>query len=181
MYNLVVELAAGRRTDPSEFSRPPARSVRRRIPYVEGKATGRCFFAPLLAEMDARSGPIHDLVLSMELGLADGLTDGSGTRSVAGDHTRRGPRQLALELEACVKFANYHYILFEDPQVRDRGGRRLRAFSSMLELSARIPPRHSLGVCEVRVTSRSRSEYALGRGNARQSDAVRPHGSNLVC
>lgn len=93
------------------------------LSYVERRVfPGGCFFASLLAEMDARSGPIHDLVLSLERGWVDWLGElarkGQRQAEVAAGVD---PRQLAFELEACLDLANYHYVLFRDPQVLDRG------------------------------------------------------------
>lgn len=102
------------------------------ISYVErGVFPGGCFFASLLAEMDARSGPIHDLVLSMERAWQEGLAE---LIRVAQEHGELASdvdvEQLAFELEACLELANYHFVLFRDPQVLDRGR---RAVATILE------------------------------------------------
>lgn len=93
------------------------------ISYVERQVfPGGCFFASLLAEMDARSGPIHDLVLSMERARVEGLAE------LVREAQRHGEvasgldvEQLAFELQACLELTNYHFVLFRDPQVLERG------------------------------------------------------------
>ena len=91
--------------------------------YVERRVfPGGCFFASLLAEMDARSGPIHDLVRTAEHAWVEGLAE------LARQAQRRGELaeevdvyQLAFELQACLELANYHFVLFGDPQELQRG------------------------------------------------------------
>jgi AcrR family transcriptional regulator len=95
------------------------------ISYVERQVfPGGCFFASLLAEMDARSGPIHDLVLSMERawqeGLAELIREAQRHGELADD---LDVEQLAFQLEACLELTNYHFVLFRDPRVLDRGRR----------------------------------------------------------
>jgi AcrR family transcriptional regulator len=91
--------------------------------YVERSVfPGGCFFAGLLAEEDARAGPIHDVVLSWERESIDGLAD------LALEAQRHGEisadvdvKQLAFELYASIELANFHFVLFRDPQVLERG------------------------------------------------------------
>lgn len=93
------------------------------ISYVErGVFPGGCFFASLLAEMDARSGEIRELVLAGERSWQEGL------RQLARDAQLRGELaedvdvgQLAFELQASLELTNYHFVLFADPQVLARG------------------------------------------------------------
>lgn len=95
------------------------------LSYVERQVfPGGCFFASLLAEMDARSGPIHDLVRSGQRAWMDGLGE------LARQAQRHGELaddadvdQLAFELQACLELANYHFVLFGDPQELERGRR----------------------------------------------------------
>lgn len=99
------------------------------LSYVEREVfPGGCFFASLLAEMDARSGPIHDLVLMGERNWQDGLAN------LARESQRQGeiadevdPAQLAFELQACLELSNYHYVLFRNRHVLDRGRKAVAA------------------------------------------------------
>jgi AcrR family transcriptional regulator len=89
------------------------------ISYVERAVfPGGCFFASLLAEMDARSGPIHDVVAAGERAWVDGLEglirEAQRKGEIAGDIK---VDQLAFELQAHLELANYHFLLFRDPQV----------------------------------------------------------------
>jgi AcrR family transcriptional regulator len=103
--------------------------------YVErGVFPGGCFFAGLLAEEDGRDGPIHDVVVEWERESVDGIAE------LAREAQRRGdiaadidPDQLAFELYAYIELANFHFILFRDPGVLDRGRRAVR---SLLERAA---------------------------------------------
>ncbi len=93
------------------------------LSYVErGVFPGGCFFASLLAEMDARSGPLHDaaktaerdwhhllIQLAGEAGARHELRDGADTE------------QVAFQLHAVLDLTNYHYILFRDTHVLERG------------------------------------------------------------
>lgn len=107
--------------------------------YVERRVfPGGCFFASLLAEMDARPGPLHDLVVSLEQAWQTGLTE------LAREAQRRGEladgidlAQLAFELEAYLDFTNYHFVLFGDPRVLDRGR---RAVARILQRVRTAPP-----------------------------------------
>lgn len=82
---------------------------------------GGCFFASLLAEMDARPGPLHDLVRAGErqwLGLLQELAAEARRRGeIAADADLE---QLAFELDACLELGNYHFVLFREPEVLDR-------------------------------------------------------------
>jgi len=89
------------------------------LSYVEsGVFPGGCFFASLLAEMDARSGPIHDLVAAGERAWQDLIGDLVREAQRRGEIALDvGADQLAFQLEACLELANYHFVLFGDPQV----------------------------------------------------------------
>jgi AcrR family transcriptional regulator len=97
------------------------------LSYVERDVfPGGCFFASIIAEMDARVGPIHDVVASLEREWQQEL----GTHIQ--EAQRRGElssdldvEQLVFELEACLELANYHFVLFRDVQVLDRARRTL--------------------------------------------------------
>jgi AcrR family transcriptional regulator len=91
--------------------------------YVErGVFPGGCFFAGLLADEDARSGPIHDVVVAWERESLDGLAElalaSQRLGQIAADVDAR---QLAFELYAFIDMANFHFILFRDPEVLERG------------------------------------------------------------
>lgn len=93
------------------------------LSYVERDVfPGGCFFAALLAEMDARSGPIHDLVLTGEQSWQNAFVELARTaqrhRKLAADVDAA---QLAFELQACLELSNYHYVLFKDPRIIGRG------------------------------------------------------------
>jgi AcrR family transcriptional regulator len=89
------------------------------LSYVERDVfPGGCFFASLLAEMDARPGAIHDLVATTERTWQEGLValirEAQGRGEIAGDVDAE---QLAFELRGCLELANYHFVLFRDPGV----------------------------------------------------------------
>lgn len=89
------------------------------LSYVEREVfPGGCFFASLLAEMDARSGVIHDQVVNGERKWQEGLV------ALIREAQRRGEiahdtdaEQLAFQLRGCLELANYHFVLFRDSEV----------------------------------------------------------------
>lgn len=82
---------------------------------------GGCFFASLLAEMDARSGPIHDLVRTGERQWLEMLQKLAAQAQRRGEIARDADlEQLAFELDACLELGNYHFVLFREPKVLDR-------------------------------------------------------------
>jgi AcrR family transcriptional regulator len=91
--------------------------------YVERRVfPGGCFFAGLLADEDARSGPVHDAAVAVEHEWVGGLTD------LVRDAQRLGQirgelvaEQLAFELYSYLELANFHFVLFRDPTVLERG------------------------------------------------------------
>lgn len=92
------------------------------LSYVERLVfPGGCFFASLLAEMDARSGAAHELVQGGErqwLGMLQGLAADAQRRGEIADDADL--EQLAFELDAYLELANYHFVLFRDPMVIER-------------------------------------------------------------
>lgn len=102
------------------------------LSYVEEAVfPGGCFFASLLAEMDARAGPVHDHVLTGERAWQDGLADEARTAQRRGELAPEAdPGQIAFELQALLELSNYHFVLFQDRRVVDRGR---RAVDSLLE------------------------------------------------
>lgn len=112
------------------------------LSYVERMVfPGGCFFASLLAEMDARSGPIHDLVRTGErqwLGaLQEIAAEAQRRREIADDADLA---QLAFELDACLELGNYHFVLFRDPEVLDRAR---QAVAGVLERVGTAPAKPS--------------------------------------
>ncbi len=88
---------------------------------------GGCFFSSLLAEADARGGPIHDIVVEVQR-----QADAEKTKLVraaqrTGELDRRiDAAQLAFEIDACMSQANYLFVLFRDPDVLRRGHKGIR-------------------------------------------------------
>ncbi len=99
------------------------------ISYVErGVFPGGCFFASLLAEVDARPGAIHDLVVSMERGWQEMLaTLGREAQQLGEIAPDVDPAQLAFELHACLELTNYHSVLFGSDEVLERGRKAVAA------------------------------------------------------
>ncbi|HJS27436.1 MAG TPA: TetR/AcrR family transcriptional regulator [Actinomycetota bacterium] len=91
--------------------------------YVERRVfPGGCFFAGLLADEDARSGPVHDAAEQIERAWVDGFV---GMVREAQELRHLGPdvgaEQLAFELYAYLELTNYHFVLFGDPVILERG------------------------------------------------------------
>ncbi len=93
--------------------------------YVERDVfPGGCFFAALLAEEDARTGPLHDVVVELEgetVPAIAAMIDAAkrhGEIAAEADAT-----QLAFEVYAFMELANFHFVLFRDPDVLERGRR----------------------------------------------------------
>jgi AcrR family transcriptional regulator len=107
--------------------------------YVERRVfPGGCFFASLLAEMDARSGPIHDVVESLYRAGSDNIVETVHDAQRLGELDRDvDAEQVAFELQACLDWTNYQFVLFDDPEVLGRGR---RSVESVLE-RARAPKR----------------------------------------
>jgi AcrR family transcriptional regulator len=89
------------------------------LSYVEREVfPGGCFFASLLAEMDARSGVIHDLVATAERGWQEGMVALIREAQQHGEIVGRvNAEQLGFQLRACLELANYDFVLLRDPQV----------------------------------------------------------------
>jgi AcrR family transcriptional regulator len=104
------------------------------LSYVERRVfPGGCFFASLLAEVDARTGPLHELVVSIEQASQDKLVGLIEVAISQGEIAAEvEPRQLAFELQAVLELANYHHVLFADPAVLSRGR---AAFARILNAS----------------------------------------------
>jgi AcrR family transcriptional regulator len=93
--------------------------------YVERDVfPGGCFFAGLLAEEDARAGPIHDIVVELEGETVPGIAAMIGAAQRLGEIAAEvDATQLAYEVYAFMELANFHFVLFRDPEVLDRGRR----------------------------------------------------------
>lgn len=97
------------------------------ISYVEHEVfPGGCFFASLLAEMDARPGPIHDLVVSIEQEWQETLAELARQAQRSGELAGKvDVEQLVFQLQACLELTNYHFVLYRDPEVLDLGRRTI--------------------------------------------------------
>lgn len=98
------------------------------LSYLErGVFAGGCFFAQLLAEFDAPSGPIHDAVADGQrgwLGLLERL--GKTARQRGELDSGVDPAQLAFELYGPLELANFLAILHRDTSIIDRGRATVR-------------------------------------------------------
>ena len=83
---------------------------------------GGCFFAGLLADEDARSGPVHEVTERIEREWLDAMAGFVREAQELG-HLRKDvdPEQVVFELDAFMELANYHFVLFRDPVVLERG------------------------------------------------------------
>lgn len=99
------------------------------LSYVErGVFPGGCFFAQLLAEFDAATGPIHDEVEAGQRGWLGLLASQVVTAREEGEvDPSVDPQQLAFEVYAPVELANYLFMLFREPAIIERGRRAVRA------------------------------------------------------
>ena len=98
------------------------------LSYLErGVFPGGCFFAHLLAELDAADGPLHDAAVVGQHRWV-GLLEQQAT--VAIERGDLGPTvdaaQLAFELYAPLELANYLATLDRDPSIVERGRRAVR-------------------------------------------------------
>ncbi len=92
------------------------------LSYIERDVfPGGCFLAQLLADYDARHGPIHDELADGQRGWLGLLT---AQVSTAQDQSEldpgMDPGQLAFELYAPIELANYLYVLFRNPAIIER-------------------------------------------------------------
>jgi AcrR family transcriptional regulator len=89
---------------------------------------GGCFFAGLLAEFDAQTGPPHQAITEDQRDWTDLLESQVVQAQTNGelDHAA-DPGQLAFELTAAIQLANYYYVLFRDPDVLQRARAAIRA------------------------------------------------------
>ncbi len=99
---------------------------------------GGCFFASLLAEMDARPDPIHEGLVAGERAFVESLEE----MARAAQRRDELPAdvdvgQLAFELQAAIELANYHFVLFRDQRELERAR---RAIDGVLERMRTSPP-----------------------------------------
>jgi AcrR family transcriptional regulator len=93
------------------------------LSYVErGVFPGGCFFAHVIAEVDAQSGPIHDAVAAGQRQALALLEDRARVARELGHlHPTTDDRQLAFELTAAIEQANYLSMLHRDLAYLGRG------------------------------------------------------------
>ena len=96
--------------------------------YVErGVFPGGCFFSSLLAEADAREGPIHDVVAAGQRRSSQEWAGLVREAQATGELDKRADAdQIGFELEAAMGQANYLFVLFRDPQALERGRAAVR-------------------------------------------------------
>ena len=99
------------------------------LSYLErGVFPGGCFFAQLLAEFDAPTGPIHDAVVVGQQGWVGLLEQQIATAQSQGElDPRADTKQLAFELYAPLELANYLATLHDDVTIIERGRTAVRA------------------------------------------------------
>lgn len=92
------------------------------LSYIERDVfPGGCFLAQLLADYDAREGPIRDDLAVGQRGWLGLLTDQATIGQRQGELVAdTDPEQLAFELYAPIELANYLYVLFREPAIIDR-------------------------------------------------------------
>ncbi len=98
------------------------------LSYVErGVFPGGCFFAHMLAEFDAREGPLHDEVAADQRGWAEMVGRLIRVAKKKGEiDPEIDEAQLAFELYAPLELANYLSTLNRDPGMVDLGRRAIR-------------------------------------------------------
>lgn len=107
------------------------------LSYIERLVfPGGCFFAALLAEMDARPGPIHDGLVAGERAFVDGLEEMVRAAQRRGEIAHDAdPEQVAFELQAAIELANYHFVLFRDRRELERARRATHGILERLRAS----------------------------------------------
>ena len=104
--------------------------------YVEARVfVGGCFFAALVAEVDAREGPVRERAAQFMVDWMQRLTSAIRDAQAAGEiRSSEDPDQLAFELEALLLLANAQFVLANDPapieRARVASARRLAAAAS---------------------------------------------------
>ncbi|WP_327352628.1 TetR/AcrR family transcriptional regulator [Streptomyces sp. NBC_01304] len=90
--------------------------------YSQGRVfPGGCFFSAVMAEFDAREGPVHDaLVQSLAIWMAYMEGCAVDARTAGELHADTDPAQLAFELVALMETANAHSLLNSETTPYDR-------------------------------------------------------------
>ena len=93
------------------------------LSYVEREVfPGGCFFAGLISEFDAQTGPVHEAVIAGHQeweGLAVQLAQEAVDRGDLAPDTDL--KLLAFQLDAIKDHANFLYTLYRDPEIIERG------------------------------------------------------------
>ncbi|PBC60646.1 TetR family transcriptional regulator [Streptomyces sp. Tue6028] len=103
------------------------------LAYSEGRVfPGGCFFYGVIAEFDARSGPVHDAVAGAQRDWTDHVEGAVTTAREAGElHPGTDAAQLAFELIALMEAANAVSVLRDEADAYRRArvaiSARLRA------------------------------------------------------
>lgn len=113
------------------------------LSYIErGVFPGGCLMAGLVSELDAQTGPLHDMMVA-------GRRQWEGlVRQVIAEAVARGdldpridPEQLVFELDALVDHANFVYVLYRDPTYLARGRTAMKALLSRSRPRRQSPSR----------------------------------------
>ncbi len=89
---------------------------------------GGCFFASVLAEVDARPGPVRDRIVEFErerLAAMEAMLSAAQELGEVAAEVDCG--QFVFEIAACLAMSNYHLVLLRDPTVLARGRRMAAA------------------------------------------------------
>jgi AcrR family transcriptional regulator len=97
------------------------------LSYVERDVfPGGCFFAGLISEFDARTGPIHEAVVAGRRdweNLSEGLAEDAMARGEIRPET--DPKLLVFQLDAINDHTNFLFTLHRDPEMIERGRRAM--------------------------------------------------------
>jgi AcrR family transcriptional regulator len=89
---------------------------------------GGCFFAGMLAEFDAQSGPLHEEVVADQREWVELVETTARQAQARGDlRADADVGQLAFELTSVLEHANYYIVLFDDQGVVARARRAVHA------------------------------------------------------
>ncbi|NGN67114.1 TetR/AcrR family transcriptional regulator [Streptomyces sp. A7024] len=89
---------------------------------------GGCFFSGVIAEFDARSGPVHDALRDAHRQWNDYVETTLREAKDAGELTDAAdPAQLAFELISLLESANLYSVLHGEDSAYDRAGRAILA------------------------------------------------------
>ena len=97
------------------------------LSYVEREVfPGGCFFAGLISEFDAQTGPVHEAVIDGHQGWE------TLVKQLVGEAIDQGEiapgtdvELLLLQLDGIKDHANFLYTLYKDPEIIERGRRAL--------------------------------------------------------